>query len=185
VKELDALVERKLQRLLLYGEDIDGPDRTPPPLDWTGEKEESFLECSAHARDCRRRKALTIERNLRARLQGIDGTDPRSASSIRWVLSLAGERLPTEEDRASFNSLFNRLLGDERMDPTLRKRMWESVKKFEWLYAALYPLIGQQVQTPQGRGTLLTVFASQCEIRPDGSSQTYRVPPSAVCWDQT
>jgi hypothetical protein len=70
------------------------------------------------------------------------------------------------------------------MDPALRKRMWESVKKFEWLYVALYPLIGQQVQTPQGRGTLLTVFASQCEIRPDGTSQAYRVPPSAVCRDQ-
>jgi hypothetical protein len=179
VKEIDAQLQLAIQRLLLDGS-IDGPDRTPPPVGWTTEKEELFLKCAAHARDCRKRKSQTLGDKLRALLQGIKATDPGQAEYIKWVLELPGKHLPTEEDRASFNSLFNRLFGDKRVDQGLRQAMRESAEKFEGLYAALFPLIGKEVRTPHGTGRLLTVFARQCEIRLDGTDRIYCVPPSEV-----
>jgi hypothetical protein len=118
-------------------------------------------------------------------LQGIKATDPGNAEHIKWVLELPGKRLPTEEDRTAFNSMFNQLLGDERIDRALRQNMRESVEKFEWLSAALYPLIGKQVRTPHGAGRVLAVFAGQCEIRLDGTDRNCRVPLPEVRPDET
>lgn len=123
------------------------------PNGWTPEKEELFLKCSKHARECRER----AER--------------------------AGRRvgpLETEEDRSVFNAMFNQLFEDERVDAALRQHMKEIVERLEWLYAALYPLIGQRVSTPRGTGTLLSVFARQCEVQLDGAAKTFRVSPSEV-----
>jgi hypothetical protein len=182
VKEIDAQLQLAIQHLLSHGS-IDGPDRTPPPVDWTVEKEELFLKCSAHARDCRKRKSQTLDHKLRAFLQGIKPADPRNAEYIKWVLELPGKHLSTEEDRASFSTVFDRLFGDKRVDQALRQSMRESVEKCEWMYAALFSLIGQHVRTPHGTGRLLAVFAEQCEIRQDGSDRTYRVPPYEVHLD--
>jgi hypothetical protein len=180
--DIDGQLRIAIQRLLSHGS-IDGADTTPTPADWTVEKEELFLKCSAHARDCRKRKSQTLADKLRALLRGIRATDPRQAEYIKWVLELPGKHLPTEEDRSSFNSMFNRLLRDECVDPALRQSMRESVEKFGSLSAAFFPLIGQQVQTQHGRGRLLAVSASQCEIEQGGAGQIYRVLPSEIYLD--
>jgi len=182
-KKLDLTLRLAIRRLLLRGH-VDGPDSTPLPADWTTEKEELFLRISTHARDCRKRATRTRLREMVQLLQGIKATDPRNAEHIKWVLELPGQHLPTEEDPAAFDSMFNRLLADERRDPGLRQSMRESVEKFEGLYAALFPLIGHRVWTPMGTGTLLTVFRGQCEIKQDGSGRNCRVTPSEVYPDE-
>ena len=151
MKEIDVQLQLAIQRLLSDGS-IDKSERTPLPADWTTEKEELFLKCSAHARACRMRKSQILAETLSVLLQRIKAADPREKGYIKWVLELPGKHLPTEEDRAAFNSMFNRLLADERQDPELRQNMRESVEKFGWLYAALFPLIGQHVRTPHGTG---------------------------------
>lgn len=182
MKEIDAQLRLAIQRLLLDGS-IDGLDKTPPPVDWTTEKEELFLKCSTHARDCRKRKSQTLADELSALLQGIKATDPRQTEYIRWVLELPGKHLPTEEELASFNSIFSRLFGDKRVDQELHQAMRESVEKFHRLYAALFPLIGQRVRTAQGTGTLLSISASQCEIRQNGNGRIHGVPLSEIHLD--
>jgi hypothetical protein len=177
--KIDAPLRLAIQRLLTHGS-TDEPDRTPPPADWTTEKEELFLKCSAHAQDCRKRKSQTLAPTLGFLLKKSKAASPKHAAYIKWVLELPGKHLPTEEDRAVFNSMFNRLLADERRGPELRQSMREAVEKFEWMYAALFPLIGQHVRTPHVTGRLLAVFAEQCDIRQDGSEQTHRVPTSEV-----
>jgi hypothetical protein len=175
-EEVDFHLRLKIRQLLSDGS-IDRPE-TSPPVDWTNEKEQLFQKCAAHSRDCRRRLTHTILRTLLVLLKGRDPT--KDAKFIEWVLELPGKHLPTEEDRASFNSMFSRLLGDENPDPTLRLWMRESVDNFGWLYAALFPLIGHQVRTPQGTGTLVRVFASECEIQQDGAGLVIRVSPLKV-----
>jgi hypothetical protein len=42
-------------------------------------------------------------------------------------------------------------------------------------HARLFPLLAKRVWTPQGAGILLSTFADQCEIQPDGANRTVRV----------
>jgi hypothetical protein len=65
-------------------------------------------------------------------------------------------------------------------DPSLRECMKDSVRQFGQPHARLFPLIGKRVWTPQGSGKLLSVFASRCEIWPDGAEHTFRVRPEEV-----
>jgi hypothetical protein len=65
-------------------------------------------------------------------------------------------------------------------DLGLRKRMEDSVRRFEQPYARLFPLIGLRVWTPEGPGRLLSVFARCCEVHPEGTEKTIRVRPEEV-----
>ncbi len=67
------------------------------------------------------------------------------------------------------------------LNSDLHARIQESEQKFEFPYARLFPLIGEQVMTPQGPGELLTVRARECEVLPVGkNAQTFRVKPDEV-----
>jgi len=62
----------------------------------------------------------------------------------------------------------------------LLNRMTESERQFGQRHARLFPLIGMRVWTPQGPGKLLSVFATGCEVHPDGSGKSIRVRSEEV-----
>jgi hypothetical protein len=131
------------------------------PRGWTAEKESLFLRCARHAADCRER----AKRRSRFR-------------AFAWHQ----EPLETDEDRFAFNSMFDRVFADERIDRTLRRHMRENVEKFELLYTALYVFLGKRVCALGREGVLLTVHATQCEVQPDGSLESFRAKPSEISW---
>jgi len=53
-------------------------------------------------------------------------------------------------------------------------------QRFGQTHARLFPLIGKRVWVAGGSGILLSVFAEQCEILPDGANRTVRVHPKDV-----
>jgi hypothetical protein len=71
--------------------------------------------------------------------------------------------------------------GEGRGDSDLRERMEASARQFEQPHARLFPLIGKRVWTPEGEGTLLSVFATRCEVLLDGTQKVIRVLPGEVC----
>jgi len=138
--------------------DDDQPRNPMMPVGWTPEKEELFVKCWKHARDCRE----------------------RAGQRVRHVSFATSKPVQTEEDRTVFNAMFDRLFADERVDATLRQHMKENILRFEWLFAALFSLIGRRVWTPGGMGTLLSVCATKCEIQREGVAETFRVSPCQV-----
>jgi hypothetical protein len=47
--------------------------------------------------------------------------------------------------------------------------------RFGCYHARLFPFVGKRVWTPATTGTLLSTFADNCEILPDGATKTVRV----------
>ncbi len=64
---------------------------------------------------------------------------------------------------------------EEAKSRYLLNRMAESERQFGHRHSRLFPLIGMSVWTPQGPGKLLCVFATQCEVLPDGNGKSIRV----------
>ncbi|SRR5581483_1012074 len=48
-------------------------------------------------------------------------------------------------------------------------------QRFGQSHARLFPFIRKRVWTPYGPGLLLSAYAEQCEILPDGTTKTIRV----------
>jgi hypothetical protein len=65
-------------------------------------------------------------------------------------------------------------------DSRLLERMESSARQFGQPYAQLFPLIGKEVWTRRGKGRLLTVFATGCEVCPEGAKHSFRVRPEDV-----
>jgi hypothetical protein len=55
-----------------------------------------------------------------------------------------------------------------------------SAKRFHQPYARLFPLIGKKVWTVKGPGTLLQVFATRCQVQPEGQQATIYVTPEQI-----
>jgi hypothetical protein len=70
----------------------------------------------------------------------------------------------------------------EELEPAPRPRReqpWptsslEAERRFGQPHAKLFPYIRKRVWTPTGPGTLLSAFAEQCEILPEGATKTVR-----------
>jgi hypothetical protein len=65
-------------------------------------------------------------------------------------------------------------------DLSLRESMEDSLKRFGQPHAHLFPLIGKKVWTPRGKGKLLSVFVTGCEVCPEGAQESFRVRPEEV-----
>src|SRR5260370_5971744 len=59
----------------------------------------------------------------------------------------------------------------------LVERVDQSAKQFSQPHARLFPLIGKKVWTTRGPGILLQVFATRCQVQPEGQQSTIYVSP--------
>lgn len=56
----------------------------------------------------------------------------------------------------------------------------EAERRFGQPHARLFPFVNKVVWTPAGTGKLLSVYAETCEVLPDGTTRTMRVPTADV-----
>ena len=85
-----------------------------------------------------------------------------------------GDTLVLKPRRALDDAILTRI---REAKPAILKALQETdaERRFGQPHARLFSLIGKRVWTPSGAGELLSVFAEQCEILPEGTTKTIRV----------
>jgi len=91
-------------------------------------------------------------------------------SCNRLKLQAPADRLPSDETLAELRQNKAALV-----DYLLERESRLAERRFGQPHARLFPFVGKQVWTPEGKGKLLSVYAETCEVLPEGATRTMRV----------
>jgi hypothetical protein len=101
---------------------------------------------------------------------------------LEMALGIMARRQPlgTELSKPNSESPDDTIPNPDLKKHSVREQMEDSLRQFGHPHAQLFPLIGKRVWTSQGTGKLLSVFATRCEVHPEGTHKTIRVRPEEV-----
>jgi len=91
-----------------------------------------------------------------------------------------GDALVLKPRRAVDDAILGRIREAKPAILKALKQAWPpeseaQARRFGQSHARLFPFIRKRVWTPTGPGVLLSAYAEQCEILPDGAAKTIRV----------